>query len=142
MDRDDGIRQQPPSQFQKNKQIVHSVSGCFLKIKKKPFGLRTWKGQLKASSHGCYKNYRCSVVSNVKSLKEVDCYPRCGRRGGHIITLSPSTRQQSDITRFYTVRKNVHTLNTVNSALVGYLLFPGSVETLRKRLGLLVYCLK
>ena len=31
----------------KSKQNVYSVSSCFLKIKKKPFGLRTWKGQLK-----------------------------------------------------------------------------------------------
>ena len=31
----------------KSKQIVYYVSSCFLKIKKKPFGLRTWKGQLK-----------------------------------------------------------------------------------------------
>ena len=31
----------------KSKQIVYSVSSCCLKIKKKPFGLRTWKGQLK-----------------------------------------------------------------------------------------------
>ena len=31
----------------KSKQIVYSVSSCFLKIKNKPFGLRTWKGQLK-----------------------------------------------------------------------------------------------
>ena len=31
----------------KSKQIVYSVSSCFQKIKKKPFGLRTWKGQLK-----------------------------------------------------------------------------------------------
>ena len=42
------------------------------------------------------------------------------------MTLSPSTRQQSDITRFYTMRKDLPTLNTVNSALVGDLLFPGS----------------
>ena len=31
----------------KSKQIVYFVASCFLKIKKKPFGLRTWKGQLK-----------------------------------------------------------------------------------------------
>ena len=31
----------------KSKQIVYSVSSCFLNIKKKPFGLCTWKGQLK-----------------------------------------------------------------------------------------------
>ena len=30
--------------------------------------------------------------------------------------------------------------STLNSALVGDLSFPGSVETLRKRFGLLVYC--
>ena len=123
----------------KSKQIVYSVSSCFLKIKKKPFVIRTWKGQL---SHGCYYNYRCSVVSDVRSLKEVDCYSRRGRRESHIITLSPSTRQQSDITRFYNARKHLSTLNTLNSALVGDLSFPGSVETLRKRFGLLVYCWK
>ena len=53
-----------------------------------------------------------------------------------------STRQQSDITRFYTVRKHLPTLNTLNSALIGDLSFPGSVENLRKRFGLLVYCWK
>ena len=63
------------------------------------------------------------------SLKEVDCHPRRGRRESHIITLSPSTRQQSDITRSYTVRKHLPTLNTLNSALVGNLSFPVSVET-------------
>ena len=31
----------------KSKQIVYSVSSCFLKIKKNPFGLLNWKGQLK-----------------------------------------------------------------------------------------------
>ena len=50
--------------------------------------------------------------------------------GSHIInTLSPSTRQQSDITRFLTVRKHLSKFNTLNSALVGDLSFPGSVET-------------
>ena len=33
-------------------------------------------------------------------------------------------------------------LNTLNSALVGDPSFPGRVETLRKRFGLLVYCCK
>ena len=56
--------------------------------------------------------------------------------------LSPSTRQQSDITRCYTVRKQLTTLNTLNSTLVWYMSFPGSVETLMKRLGQLVYCWK
>ena len=78
----------------------------------------------------------------MRSLKEVNCQPRRGQRGNHIITLSPSTRQQSDITRFYTVRKHLPPLNTLNSALVGDLSFAGSVETLGKRFGLLVYCTK
>ena len=37
----------------------------------------------------------------------------------HISTLSPSTRQQSDITQFYFFRKQLPTLNTPNSTLVG-----------------------
>ena len=48
-------------------------------------------------------------------------------------TLSLSTRQQSDITKFSHVRKQLPTLNTLNS-------FPGRVGTQRKRLGQLVYC--
>ena len=43
LDRDDAI-----TLNSKSKQIVYSVSSCFLKIKKKPFGLHTWKGQLKS----------------------------------------------------------------------------------------------
>ena len=71
-----------------------------------------------------------SHIRHVRSRKEVDCHPRRGRRESHIInTLSPSTRQQSVIIRFYTVSKHLPTLNTLNSALVGDLSFPGSVET-------------
>ena len=55
---------------------------------------------------------------------------------------SPSTRQQSDITRGSTASKQLPTLNTLKSTLVGYLSFPGSAETLMKRLGQLVYCWK
>ena len=46
---------------------------------------------------------------------------------------------QSDIIQCYTVRKQLSMLNTLNLTLVGYLSFPGSVETLMKRLGQLVY---
>ena len=65
----------------------------------------------------------------MRSLKEVDCHPQRGRRESHIITLSHTARQQSELTRFYTVRKHFPTLNTLNSALVWDLSFPGSVET-------------
>ena len=68
----------------------------------------------------------------MRSLKEVDCHPRRERRGSHIITLSPS--------RHKTILH--YDLNTLNSALVGDPSFPGRVETLRKRFGLLVYCCK
>ena len=90
----------------------------------------------------CYK--KLPLLSRIKREKSERgrLLSPTGARGSHIITLSPSTRQQSDITRFYTVRKDLPTLNTVNSALVGYLSFPGSMETLRKRLGLLVYSWK
>ena len=46
LDRDDGIINNRLLNS-KSKQIVYSVSSFFLKIKKKPFGLRTWKGLLK-----------------------------------------------------------------------------------------------
>ena len=46
LDRDDGIRQQPPSQFKKQTNCLFCIK-LLLKIKKKPFGLCTWKGQLK-----------------------------------------------------------------------------------------------
>ena len=138
LDRDDDIRQQPPPQFQKQANIVYSVSGCFLKIKKKPFGLRTWKGHLKPR----VLLEQTLLVSDMRSLKEADCYPRRGQRGGHISMLIPSTRQQSDITQFYTVWKQLPTLNSLNSTLVGDLSFHGRVETLRQRLGHLVYCWK
>ena len=77
LDRDDGIRQQPHSQFQKQL-IVYSVSECFLIIKKKPLGLRAWKGQLKP---------RVIVelplhVSDVRRLKQAEiCHHRRVRRG-------------------------------------------------------------
>ena len=48
--------------------------------------------------------------------------------------LSLSTWQQYDITRFYTVRKHLPTLNTLNSALVRNMSFPGSVEIIIKSL--------
>ena len=76
---------------------------------------------------------------NSKSKQtEVDLSSPTGAKS----TLSPSTRQQSDITQCYTVRKQLPTLSTLNSTLVGYLSFPGSVETQMKRLGQLVYCWK
>ena len=37
------------------------------------------------------------------------------------------------ITQFYTLCKQLQTLNTLNSTLVGDPSFPGSVQTLRKR---------
>ena len=123
----------------KSKQIVYSVSSCFLKIKMKPFRLRTWKGQLKPRV--LLEVPLLSRIRREKSERGRLSYPT-GGRGSHIIMLSPSTRQQSDITRFYTVRKRLPTLNTLNSALVRELSSPGSVETLRKRFGLLVYCWK
>ena len=46
LDRDDGIRQQPPSQFKKQTNCLFCIK-LLSENKKKPFGLRTWKGQLK-----------------------------------------------------------------------------------------------
>ena len=57
--------------------VVYSVSGCFLKLKEKPFGLCTWKGQLKP---------RVLVelpllVFDVISLKDAAYHPRRGEEG-------------------------------------------------------------
>ena len=52
----------------KSKQMVYSVSGCCLTIKKKPFGLRTWKRQLKPR----VLLELPLLVSDVRNLKEVD----------------------------------------------------------------------
>ena len=53
----------------KSKQMVISaVSGCCLKIKKKPFGFRTWKRQLKPRVILKIPLF----VSDVRNLKEVD----------------------------------------------------------------------
>ena len=124
----------------KSKQIVYSVLSCFLKIKKKPFGLRAWKGQLKPRV--LLELPLLSRIRREKSERGRLSSPT-GRRESHRITWSPWTRQQFDIKRFYTVSlgKHLPTLNTLNSALVGDLSFPG-VWKLRKRFGLLVYCWK
>ena len=80
---------------------------------------------------------------NSKSKQtQVDLSSPTGAKRESYLYLSPSTKQQSDITQCYTVRKQLPTLNTLNSTLVGYLSFPESVETLMKRLGQLVYCWK
>ena len=52
----------------KSKQMVYSVSGWCLKIKKKPFGVRNWKRQLKPRA----LLELPLLVSDVRNLKEVD----------------------------------------------------------------------
>ena len=88
----------------KSKQIVYSVSSCFLKMKKKPFGLRTWKGQLKPrvllelpllSRIRRDKSERGRLSSSTGARREPYNY------------VESLTRQNSDITRFYTVRKHL-----------------------------------
>ena len=61
----------------KSKHIVYSVSSCFLKIKKKPFGLRTWKGQLKPRVL-----LELPLLSRIRrEKKEVDYLPRRDKEG-------------------------------------------------------------
>ena len=120
----------------KNKQKVYSVSGCCLKIKKKPFGLRTWKGQLKPR----VLLELPLLVSDVRNLKEIDLSSPTGAKREPYQSFDKVAIQHNTILQLYTVRKQLPTLNTLNSTLVGDLLFPGSVETHRKRLGRLVYC--
>ena len=111
LDRDNGIRQQPPSQFKKQTHCLFCI-------------MLSEKRNLSDSVLGKDILLELHLLSHVKSLKEVDCHPRRGRIASHIITLSPSTRQQSDITRFYTVRKHLPIIY-LNSALVWIRHFPG-----------------
>ena len=110
----------------KSKQIVYSVSSCFQKIiKKKPFGLRTSKGQLKPRVL-----LELPLLSRIR-LEKSERGRLSSPTGAKIEPynyVESMTRQQSDILRFYTVRYTCRQ-NTLNSALVGDLSFPGSVET-------------
>ena len=114
LDRDDGTRQQPPL-TSKSKQIVYSVLSCFLKIKKKPFGLRTWKGQLK--SRVLLELPLLSRIRREKSERGRLSSPTGAKREPYNYVESFATRQQSDITRFYTVRKHLPILNTLNFSI-------------------------
>ena len=109
----------------KSKQIVYSVSSCFLKIKRKPFGLRTSKGQLKPRV--LLELPLLSRIRLEKSERGRLSSPTGAKREPYNYVES-MTRQQSDILRFYTLRYTCRQ-NTLNSALVGDLSFPGSVET-------------
>ena len=109
----------------KSKQIVYSVSSCFLKIKKKPSGLRTWKGQL--TPRVLLELPLLSRIRREKSERSRVSSPTGAKRAPYNYAES-FERQHSDITQFYTVRKHLPTLNTLNSAMVGELSFPGSVE--------------
>ena len=77
----------------------------------------------------------------MRSLKEVDCHPR---RGAKREPYNYVESFDKAAIRHNTMLHCEETLvdSTLKSAMVGELSFPGSVETLRKRFGLLVYCWK
>ena len=125
----------------KSKQIVYSVSSCFLKIKKKPFGLRTWKGQLKPrvllelplpSRIRREKSERCRSSPLTGAKREpynyVESFANAAIRHNTILHCD-ETLADSKYSKFSLGWGSVIT---------------GSVETLRKRFqpGLLVFCWK
>ena len=121
----------------KSKQIVYSVSSCFLKIKKKPFGLRTWKGQLKPRV--LLEMPLLSRIRREKSERGRLSSPTGAKRVpyNYVESFDKAAIRHNTILH---CEETLETLNTLNSALVGDLSFPGGVETLGKRFGLLVYC--
>ena len=130
LDRGDGIRQQPPSQFQKQ------TNGLFCIMVLSENQKESFRAPYLEKTDEATGVIRTTVlVSDVRNLKAVALSSPTGAKREPYKYVSPSTRQQSDITQFYTVRKQLPTLNTLNSTLVGYLPFPGNVETQRKRLG-------
>ena len=112
----------------KSKQIVYSVS-CFLK--KKPFGLRSWKGHLIrttfAQSREKSERGRLSAPTGANSepYNYVESFDKAAIRHNTILHCEETLANY--ISEF--------SLGLDSS-------FPGGVETLRKRLGLLVYCWK
>ena len=135
LDSDDDIRQQPPSQFHKqtNTRSIFCIR-VLLKIKKEAF--RTPYLERTAETTGVSR----TTVARIRcdKSKRGSLSSPTGRRGSRIHTLIPLTRQQSDVTQFYTLWKQLPTLNTLNSTLS----FPESVDTPRKPLCKLVYCWK
>ena len=128
LDRDDGIRQQPPSQFQKQTNCLFCIkllSGNQKEAFRTPYlentAEATWKIQLKLPLF--------SRIRHEKSEKGKLSSPTGAKREPNIYVESFGKAA----IRVYTVRKHLPTLNTLNSALVRDLSFPGSVETLRKR---------
>ena len=109
----------------KSKQMVYSVSGCCLKIKK-PFRLRTWKRQLQP----WVLLELPLLVSDVRNLKEVELLsPTGAKREPYKYTESFDKATIRHNTILHCEETVAATLNTLNSTLVGYLPFPGSVET-------------
>ena len=88
LDRDDGIRQQPPSQFQKQ------TNGLFC--------IRVLSENQKEAFRAPYLEKTAEangvIRTTVARIRHEKSERGRERRGSHISTLSPSTRQQSDIT--------------------------------------------
>ena len=96
LDRDNGIRQQTPSQFQKQVNCLFCIR-VLSENQKEAF----WTSYLKRTAEAA--GVSSIVGTQSESLKEAECRPRRERRGSHISMLTPFLRQQSDITQFYTV---------------------------------------
>ena len=77
LDRDDGIRQQPPSKFQKQTNCLFCIK---LLSENREKAFRTPYLERTAEATGVI---RTSVA--LRSLKEVVCHPRRGRRESNII---------------------------------------------------------
>ena len=132
--RDDNIRQQPPSQFQKQTNCLFCIRVLSENQKeafRAPYLEKTEAtGVMRTTVH----------VSDVRNMKEVALTSPTGAKREPYKYVE--SFDKAAIRQFYTVRKESPTPNTLNSTLVRYLSFPGSVETQRKRLGQLVYCWK
>ena len=108
----------------KSKQIVYSVSSCFLKIKKKPFGLRTWKGQLKPRV--LLELPLHSRIQREKSERGRLSSPTGTKREpyNYVVSFDKAAIRHNTILHFEETLAD----SNLNSALFGDLSFPGSVE--------------
>ena len=106
LDRDDGIRQQPPSKFQKQTNglfCIRVLSENQKEAFRAPFLGKT------AEATGVIRT--TILESDVRNLKEVALSSPTGAKREPYKYVESFDKAQSDITQFYTVRKQLPTLN-------------------------------
>ena len=139
LDRNDGIRQKPPSQLQKQRNSLFYIRVLSENQKQAP---RTPYLERTAEATGVSRNTVALIRREKSKTGRLSSPTRAKREPYKYVDSFDKEAIQHKITKFYTVWKQLPTLNSLISTLVGDLAFTASVGTLRKRLSHLGYCWK